>query len=405
MKNTNQKKNIYLDHASATPIEPRVLAVFQKVSKECYANPSALHMLGVRAHNYLEDARKKITDTIGAHSDEVVFVSGATESDNLALLGTVRTFKKNHPNIRPHIVVSAIEHAAVVATSEWLVREGIEVSVLPVDQDGFVSPKDLRKILRPETVLVSVMYVNNEIGTIQPITEIAKEIRHFRKMQTKNHGVKNSAYPLFHTDATQALNYLPVNVEKLGVDLLSFNGSKLYGPKGIGALYVKRKTPIESILFGGDQEFGLRPGTESVSTICAFAEAARYANAIREKESKRLIKLRDQCIEKILQLPHDIRINGSVENRLPNNINFTVNGYGSDLVVLYLDAQGVFVSSKSACKSTDPESSHVIRALGYNDPGDTGSVRMTLGRGTTKQDLDYTVRALAHVLQLLNKKV
>ena len=398
------KKNspkLYLDYASATPIDARVLKVLATVSKNVFANPSALHRLGVEAHTYLERARKHIAEVIGAHADEIVFVSGGTESDNLAVLGVVRAWKTAHPKTRPHIIVSAIEHAAVKATVEFLAHEGVDVSVLGVDQDGFVSPKELRKMIRPETILVSVMYVNNEIGTIQPIADIAKEIRHFKKFNTTGNPHTVSKYPLLHTDASQALNYLPITVEKLGVDLISMNGSKLYGLKGTGALWVKRGTPIASILFGGDQEHGLRPGTESLPAIVAFAEAVIIANAMRPKESVRLQKIQEYCFDQLQKLPYDIRINGARENRLPNNINISIPGFQSEMLVVYLDAQGVFVSAKSACKSTDPESSHVIEALGYHDVGDMGSLRISLGRETKKSDIDILIKALRHVFTTL----
>ncbi len=398
---TTKKKIMYLDFASSTPIDPRVLAVLMKASKFSFANPSALHSLGTAAHLELEDARKKVADVLGAHADEIVFVSGGTESDNLAVLGTVRAFQKKYPKIRPHIIVSAIEHAAVKSAAEELESLGVDVSVLSVDQNGLVDAKNLRKLIRPETILVSVMLANNEIGTIEPVQEIAKEVRHARRHKDAQ-ALVGAQYPLFHTDASQALNYIAIAVEKMGADLVTINSGKIYGPKGVGALYVKRRTPIAPIMFGGDQEKGLRPGTESLPAIVAFAEAVSITEHMRDKESARLTKLRDYCVSKLQKLPYTIRINGGMKDRLPNNINITISGYQSEMLVVYLDAQGVCISAKSACKSTDPENSHVIEALGYeNTDSESGSLRISLGRGTTKQEIDYFLKSLVHVLGLL----
>jgi len=234
--------------------------------------------------------------------------------------------------------------------------------------------------------------------------DIAKEVRHARRHKLSNDRV-GARYPLLHTDASQALNYVPINVEKMGVDLLTINSGKIYGPKGVGALFVKRNTPISPIMFGGDQESSLRPGTESLPAIAAFAEAAIITMAFQNKESVRLTKLRDYCFEKLQKLPYNIRINGDLKNRLPNNINITIPNYQSEMLVIYLDAQGVCVSAKSACKSTDPEDSHVIKALGLsNTDSEAGSLRISLGRGTTKKEIDAFLKALVHVLKLITKR-
>ena len=406
IKNKNTKEKIYLDYASSTPLDPRVLKVLTKVSANVYANPSALHVLGVEAHAYLDRARKKVADTLGAHENEIIFCSGGTESDNIAILGTVRAFKKKFPKIKPHIIISSIEHAAVLAGSDALSEEKVDVSVLPVNEDGIVDPHVLRKLLRPETVLVSVMYANNEIGTIQSIREIAKELRHYKKSKSLNQkNKKASVYPLFHTDASQALNYLPVSVEKLGVDLLTINSSKIYGPKGVGALYIKRNTPIAPILFGGDQEYGLRPGTESLPSIVAFAEAVAIADALRDQEVLRLTAIRDVFIKKMKKTFPNIIVNGSLEFRLPNNINVSIPNYSSEMLVLYLDAEGIYVSAKSACKSIDPESSHVIQAIRKKSKEtEEGSIRFSMGRGTTAENMNYTLLSLKRILELLKKK-
>jgi cysteine desulfurase len=274
-----------------------------------------------------------------------------------------------------------------------------EVSYLPVEKNGIINPKKLRNLFKKNTVLVSMMYANNEIGTIQPIKEIAKEIRHFNKL--------NNSKILFHTDAVQAVNYLPINVEKLGVDLLVFNGSKIYGPKGIGVLYKKRNVKLSPIIYGGEQENGLRPGTENVSNIIGLGEALKITEKIKNKESKRLTNLRDYFIKGLnhstILKNSRIVVNGDLEKRLPNNINITVKNIPSDLLVIELSARGIQVSSKSACKGGDGKASYVIKALGGTLSELDGSIRFSLGRETKKSDLDYVFRSLEEIFSKLNK--
>ena len=315
-----------------------------------------------------------------------------------------------------------------------------EVTYVPVETNGIVDPKKIKKAIKENTILVSVMYANNEIGTIQPIMEIAKEIRHFRKTKHLENfraglgpsrgpekillGASFLSFPIFHTDATQAINYLPIKVEKLGVDLMSFNGAKIYGPKGVGVLYVKRKTPISPIMFGGNQEFGLRPGTENVAGVIALKDALQVVEKIKEKEVKRLTKLRDYFIKKLYNLKNqnskfsrvlgldpdqlenfsfDFSINGDLKNRLPNNINITISKIPSDLLVLELSARGIYISEKSACKSGDGKASGVIKAINPNGNENDGSLRFSLGRQTTKADIDYTIKSLFEILKKLKK--
>ncbi len=363
-------RKIYLDYASSALSES--------------VNPGAIHELGVQEKRKLEDARKNIADILGAHADEIVFTSGATESNNLAILGMPRG----------HIVTTNIEHASVLETCK---HRG-NTTFVSVEKNGIVDVKKIKKALKPNTVLVSVMYANNEIGTIQPIREIAKEIRHFNKINPGSFGKI-----FFHTDATQAINYLPINVEKLGVDLMSFNSAKIYGPKGVGALYIRRRTPISKIMFGGEQERGLRPGTENVVGAIALAKALQNTEKIKEKELKRLTKLRDYFIKKLNKLNSKIIINGDLKNRLPNNINITIPKIPSDLLVLELSARGIYVSEKSACKSGDGKVSHVIQAINDNLNETDGSVRFSLGRETTKTDIDYTISSLVEILTKLEK--
>ncbi|MFZ3015545.1 MAG: cysteine desulfurase family protein, partial [Minisyncoccia bacterium] len=357
--------------------------------------------------------------------------SGATESNNLAILGLVKNFKN------PHIITTNIEHASVLEVCKYLEKtKQAEVTYVPVGENGTVDPVEIRKALKLNTVLVSVMYANNEIGTIQPIREIVKEIRYYKKTKqlakfSRVLGLKPDQlenfldasfkiFPVFHTDATQAINYLPINVEKLGIDLMSFNGSKIYGPKGVGVLFIKRKTPISKILFGGDQELGLRPGTENLVNIVGLKEALKITEKIKDKETKRLTKLRDFFIEKLYDLKNqnskfsqvlglgpdqlknfnfDFLLNGDLKNRLPNNINITIPKIPSDLLVIELSARGVYVSEKSACKSGDGKASGVIKAIHPDLEETDGSLRFSLGRQTTKTDIDYTFKSLFKILK------
>ncbi len=422
MPKSNQKfkkkqYKIYLDHASATPIESSVFLKMIKFSKENFANSSAIHNSGVKIKKILEEIRKEVAEFLGSHSNEVIFTSGATESNNLAILGVVN---KNTQFIFPHIIVTNIEHASVLEVCKYLEKtKKAEVTYVEVENNGIVNPKKIRKALKVNTILVSVNYANNEIGTIQPLREIAKEIRHYKKKIS----MKNSSsrlYPIFHTDATQAINYLPISVEKLGIDLLSFNSAKIYGPKGVGVLYIKRNTSIQKIIFGGDQEFIFRPGTENVANILGLKEALVLTNKIRNKESARLIKLRNYFLKELKKVSKtifggDFTINGSLKNRLPNNINITIPKIPSDLLVIELSARGVEASSKSACKTGDNKASHVIKAInkparphensgaGGNIKEIDGSLRFSLGRSTTKKDIDYTIQALSKVLNKLKK--
>jgi cysteine desulfurase len=364
--NNKPSRNIYLDHASAA------------LGNE--ANPSAIHELGVKEKGKLENARKTVASILGALPDEVIFTSGATESNNLAILGS----------LKGHIVTTNIEHASVLETAKH--KDG--VTFVEVEPSGIVDPRKIKKAIRPNTVLVSVMYANNEIGTIQPIKEIAKEIRHYNKINKKEREQK----VLFHTDATQAVNYLPMNVEQLGVDLMSFNAAKIYGPKGVGALYKRRKVKLTPIMHGGNQEFGLRPGTENVGGATALAKALEITEKIKKSEVVRLTKLRDYFIKK-LNLP----LNGDTAARLPNNINITVPNIPSDLLVIELSARGIMASAKSACKAGDGKASYVISAINPKIRETDGSLRFSLGRETTKKEIDQTLKALKEILQKLKK--
>lgn len=385
-----KSNKIYLDNASATPVDEGVSQIMKKVAKENFANAGSIHELGVKSDTLLTKSREEVAKILGAHTDEIIFTGGATESNNLAILGVVK-------NNNSHIITTNIEHASVLETCKYLENKNVEVSYVPVEGNGIVSPEKIRKMLKKNTIFVSVMYANNEIGSIQPIKEIVKVIRNFNK--------NNKTNILFHTDATQAVNYLPINVEKLGVDLLSLNSGKIYGPKGVGALFVRRKIIedklLKKIMHGGEQEFNLRPGTENLPSIVGLSQALRITEKMKEKESKRLTILRDYFFTKLLKLSYEIKINGDMVERLPNNVNITISKIPSDLLVIELSAKGIYASEKSACKSGDKKDSHVIQALRGGEG--EGSLRFSLGRNTTKKDIDHTVKTLEGILAKLGK--
>ena len=412
-------KNVYLDYASSTPIDRKVLKILSKTEKDFFANGSAIYKTGVLTRELINKSRLNIAKSIKAHADEIIFTGSGTESDALAIFGVINHFKNIFPNIKPHVIVSEIEHPAVLENVKLLENKNIiEVSFAPVLPSGILDLNAFKELIKENTVLVSVMYANNEIGTIQPIEEIAKIIRRFRKEKQekqndffgssdeggrgarplKNHFV----FPVFHTDACQAMNYLfTENIEKLGVDLLTFNSTKIYGPKGIGVLFKKRGVRLETMYSGGGQEMGLRSGTESVALIRGIDKALQITNRLKEKEYKRLSKLRDYGIEKILDLskkyPFSIHLNGDKENRLPNNINISIEGLPSELLVIELSAQNIFVSEKSACKAEDDGGSYVIKALKNSIDQVSGSIRITMGRQTTKKDLDRLIEGFSRI--------
>jgi cysteine desulfurase len=418
--NLFRKNKIYLDYASATQVNKSVAKKMAFYERKFFANPTAIHEEGVEVRNIIEASREKIAKLLNAHNDEIIFTGSGTESDALAILGIVKSVSMSDMDKKflPHIITTKIEHPAVLENCRMLEERGeAEVSYISVDKMGIVNLEELKDSLKENTVLVSVMYANNEIGTIQPIEEIAKIIRHFRKGKLSPEGLASGSlearpfpdnFPLFHTDACQAMNYLfTENIEKLGVDLMSFNSSKIYGPKGVGVLYKKRNVNLAPLYKGGGQEFGLHSGTESVSLIAGVAEALSITNKIKQKESERLVKIRDYGIEKLLSLsktfPYKIVLNGSLEVRLPNNINISIYGISSELLVVELSARGIFISEKSACKSDDPNESYVISAIRKvclrKDGEVEGSLRISLGRDTKTKDMDSLFNAFKNIFE------
>ncbi len=396
----SSKNRVYLDYASRTPIDPSVLKVIDQTYKNFYGNPSALYKEALDSKAEIDKARSSIAKALGARRDEIVFTSGGTESDNLALLGVLEKIKDSNLGYRPHVLISSIEHSAVYNFLDK--KYDLDIEIVPVDDSGVLDLKIFSKLLRKETVLVSVMYANNEIGTIEPVKEIAKIIRKFKKDSSRE---ESGTYPLLHTDAVQALNYCDLNVQKLGVDMMSIAGGKIYGPYGIGALYVKSGIPLKNIFEGGSQEFGLRPGTENTPSIVAFASAVEKVCSLRDAETQRLSLLQRFLFNSLKSVWPGLVINGSLENRLPNNIHFSIPDFSSELLVIELDNQGIAVSSKSACKSDSDQVSHVMKALGDRN-NKIGDIRISLGRYTTKRDLEKLIEALKKIRKKykLNKK-
>lgn len=402
-KSTAKKQNIFLDYASTTPVRPEVLEVMRGYEKNYFANPSALYTGALKAKDFLSHARESVAETLSTQKKCIIFTSGGTESNNLALLGVfescMRKMKVNGKSYIPHIVTTNIEHPAILEVCSEIERRGGKVTKVKVSEDGLVSPKDVRDALTPETILVSVMYANNEIGTIEPIKEISRVI--------KDHRQKNGTeFPYFHTDACQAPLYLDLNILKLGVDMMTLDGIKIYGPRGFGVLFIKDGVEISPILFGGGQEAGLRSGTENVASALGFAKAFELAQKERESESERLVKIRDYAFEKILKTFPNAKVNGSRENRLPNNINICFSATSADkpnidaeFAVISLDVHGISASYSSSCRTLkEDSSSYVVEALGNGDCS-LSSLRFTLGKNSTKSDIDRLVEVLVKLFK------
>jgi cysteine desulfurase len=404
-------RDIYLDHAATTPLDPRVREVMLLFLNNLYGNPSSFHMAGKKVKDRLDEARSRVAKIIGARSDEILFTSGGTESDNLAILGFCRANRKDHrppmtgpqspisntqsPTPNFQLLTSTIEHQAVLESAGHLQKkEGFGLKLIKVDKDGMVNPDDVISSLTEDTLLVSIMYANNEVGTVEPVEEIGRRIKKWKE----EHG---RTLPVFHTDACQAAGALPLDVNKLHVDLMSLNAGKIYGPKGVGCLYVQRGIKLQPLQFGGSQEKGVRPGTENVAGIMGFAEALEIAEAERAKERARLIPLREKLIEGILQRVPKVRVNGHRKERLPNNVNVSFMDIEGEALLLYLDAEGIFASTGSACTSASLDPSHVILALGFPYEVAHGSIRFTLGRETTEADIDRVLDVLPPLVKKL----
>jgi len=374
--------SVYLDYNSTTPVDPRVLAAMIPYLAESYGNANSIHSAGQRARAAVDAARQSVADLLGAKASEIVFTCGGTEADNLAIFGIVNPCDQP----RKHVVTTAIEHHAVLNTAQALEKQGVDVTYVPVSRGGIVDPEDIREAIRPETVLLSVMLANNEIGTIQPIEEIGRI------------AAEEDVY--FHCDAVQAAGKMAIDVRKLGVDLLSISGHKLYAPKGVGALFVKAGTELGPMFFGGHHERDRRPGTENVPGIVGLGKAAQLAMENLDADAPRLAALRDRFENALLALP-GVRVNGSVRERAPNTSNLSFDATGGEALVIALDLQGVMCSSGAACSSGAVEPSHVLTAIGLTPDQARSSLRFSLGRPTTEQEIDEAIRIIPPVVERL----
>jgi cysteine desulfurase len=403
MKLKAKSHRVYMDHAATTYMDARVLRAMMPYLAEEFGNASSLYREGRQAKRAVDAARVSIASALGAQSDEIIFTSGGTESNNLAIFGVARKYAEQGK----HIITTKIEHHSVLEPLKQLEKEGFEVTYLDVGEDGIVKVSDVVAALRPETILISIMYANNEIGTIQPLREIATAISEFR---IKNYELRserslipdsNPSIPFFHTDACQTAGYLDMNVARLGVDLMTVNGGKIYGPKGMGFLYAKKGVKLSPILYGGGQERTLRSGTENVAGIVGLATAFTLAQKERARESARLTKLRNALISGITKNISKVVLNGDAKRRLPNNVNVSVLDIEGEGIVLYLDEYGIAASTGSACTAADLEPSHVILALGKPYEFAHASLRFTLGRRSTTQDVKYVIKVLPEIVRVL----
>jgi len=378
-------KVIYLDHASTTPTDPEVVAAMLPWFTEEFGNPSTVYSLGLVAAQAVQQARESIAGTIGAEPDEIYFTGGGTESDNWAILGTAEA----QQNKGRHLVTSTIEHHAVLESVEYLEKRGYEITRVPVDGGGLVDPEDVRRALRPDTILVSIMHANNEIGAIEPIGEIGK--------LTREAGV------LFHVDAVQTAGKLPLDVNDLGVDMLSMSAHKFYGPKGVGLMYARKRTRLTPLLHGGGQERGRRAGTHNVPGIVGMAKALELAAARMADDAAREASLRDRLWSGLRANIESIYLNGDPVRRLPNNLNVRLDGIEGESMILMLDMEGICVSSGSACTTGSLEPSHVLLALGIPAEHAHGSLRVTLGRSTTAGDIDHFLAVFPPIVARLRE--
>lgn len=393
-ENKKSKKRLYLDYAAATPLHSRAQKSMEQYWSNIFGNAGSLHKEGVAAKQALECARGEIAKNLGARNSEIVFTSGGTESNNLAIFGIVAACRKKGITLKDmHVVTSTIEHPSILNCFKELEEMGVRVTYLPVDKYGFVSAEEVYQALSKETIIVSIMYANSEIGTIEPIAKIAHTVQ---KWRTEN----KQTFPYIHTDASQAPLYLPCNIQSLGVDLMSLDAQKIYGPKGVGCLYIKNRVAVNSIYKGGSQENNMRAGTENIPLIAGFSCALSLAVLNRETEVKKMTMLRNYFIQELLNNIKEAELNGDTEKRIANNINISIPGFESEFLVIALDDKGIAASSKSACMGGETEKSYVVSALGKNSALASSSLRFSLGSTTTKKGIDYTVKTLCNILKI-----
>lgn len=376
-------KKIYLDHNATTPMRAEVLEATLPYFKEKFGNASSIHGFGREAKVALEDAREKVAEILGASSSEIFFTSGGTEADNLAIKGTAFA----NPKKGRHIITSEIEHHAILESCKFLEKEGFEITYLPVNSQGLIDPEDLRKAIRDDTILVSIMYANNEMGTIQPIEELCKIAK------------KKGIY--FHTDAVQAVGKAPIELKKLDVDMLSMSGHKIYGPKGVGALFIRKGVRITPLSHGGQHERSRRAGTENVAGIVGFAKALELVVGEMKNQNTHLKNLTEAFYKKLIESIPDVILNGDLNRRIPNTLNLSFKGVEGESVILSLDMKGVAVASGSACTSGTLEPSHVLSAMGVDPAIAQGAIRFSFGRDNTMEDVEYVADLLPEIVQRL----
>lgn len=373
---------IYFDHAATTPTRPEVVEAMQAYFKHSFGNPSSQHYFGKETHSAISEAREKVAQMVGARKDEIIFLSGGTESDNLAILGVAFANRDRGK----HIITSRIEHRAVLEPCRFLEREGWKVTFVPVDKHGMVDPDDIKNAITSETILISIMHANNEIGTIQPIQEIGK--------------IAKERDICFHTDAVQTFSHIPINVDELNIDLLSFSAHKFYGPKGVGGLYIRRGTTISPHIYGGYQESGLRAGTENVPAIVGMGKAVQLAMLEMDAQIAYVTALRNRLIKALMDI-EGIRLNGHPTERLPNNINIIVDYVDGEAMMVNLDFKGIAVSTGSSCMTATHGPSHVLTATGLSYEEARSALRITLGRDNTEKEIDYFLDVFKDVLKNL----
>jgi len=385
-------REIYLDNAATTAVDPAVLKAMKPYWSEIYGNAMSFNDAGRKAKKAMEESRKKIARILGAKNQEIIFTSSATESNNLAILGIAKACK----NKKIEIITTRADHHSVLEPIKKLEKDGAKIHYLPVNKEGFINLDQLKKSLNLNTALVSIIYASNEIGTIQPIKKTAKIIKEFRK---------RSGYPYFHTDAAQATSYLDINVNNLGVDLMTLSSSKIHGPKGMAILYVRQGTEIEPLIYGGGQEFGLRSSTPNVSLIAGFAKALEITNNEKGGTNKKLEDLRKNFINKLKRGLPGVKINGpeKEENLVPSIISITIPKIENEQVLLHLDKYGIRASAGSACASYDIEPSHVLASIGLSKEEARWSIRFSLSKKTTKTELDYVLKIMPKVVNTIER--
>lgn len=378
-------RQIYLDYAATTPVKEEVLETMLPYFTNKFGNPSTLYSSGTDVKVALDQARNQVSELIGASKEEIYFTSGGTEADNWAVIGAA----KSNKTTGNHMITTKIEHHALLRSCRALEEDGVEVTYLNVDSKGRIRLKDLERAITNKTFLISVIFANNEIGTIQPIKEIGE--------MAKKHGV------LFHTDAVQAAGNVPINVGELNIDLLSMSAHKIYGPKGAGALYIRKGVEISNFINGGDQENGKRAGTENVPSIIGFGKAAELAKENHEKHIAKITELRDYFLEEIMAQIHDVEMNGDMENRLPGIVNLVFTSADGPSLRLYMYKRGIEASAGAACSANSVEPSHVLKALGLPPEKVSSSFRFTIGDFTTKEELDYAVKEIANMVNIIRQ--